>query len=307
MSDPVPSDHPSVDLAQSGRSPARVAWSAVSRLLRLSNQSGTLLLMLPTLWALALASEGRPSVGLLLIFAAGSFIMRSAGVVMNDLADRSFDRKVARTRTRPLASGAISPRTALFIILVLLAIAAALLSLLNRFTILLSPVAVLLAAVYPLSKRIVQIPQAVLGIAFGWGVIMAWAAVQNRLPLPAWLLYAATICWAVAYDSIYALQDRDDDLRIGVKSSAILFGSRTWIAVGVALTIMFILLALTGSLIGVNAAFYGVLIALAGFLSQQVWRLRTPVSSAHAFSLFKQHVWVGWAILAGIWLGLLEF
>src|SRR5262245_39837668 len=135
MSDPVPSDHPSVDLAQSGRSPDRVAWSAVSRLLRLSNQSGTLLLMLPTLWALALASEGRPSVGLLLIFAAGSFIMRSAGVVMNDLADRSFDRRVARTRTRPLASGAISPRTALFIILVLLVIAAALLSLLNRFTI----------------------------------------------------------------------------------------------------------------------------------------------------------------------------
>jgi len=293
------------DLTEAGRTPDRLAWPALSALLRLSNQSGTLLLMLPTLWALVLASHGRPAVSLLLVFVFGSFLMRSAGVVMNDLADRSYDRRVARTRTRPLASGIISVPAALAIIAVLVTMAVGLLAFVNRFTVVLSPVAVLLAAVYPFSKRIMQIPQVVLGLTFGWGVIMAWAAVHNRLDLPAWLLYAAAICWAVAYDSIYALQDREDDIRVGVKSSAVLFGPRTWIAVGVSLTLMLILLGWTGRLVGMNAGFYGVLVALAGFLSRQVWELRRLISAAQAFALFKQHVWVGWAILAGIWIGFL--
>jgi 4-hydroxybenzoate polyprenyltransferase len=297
---PIPTE-----LTEASRLTDRPVWSAVSALIRLPNQSGTLLLMLPTLWALVLASRGRPSVGLLLVFTLGSFLMRSAGVVMNDLADRSFDRRVVRTRTRPLASGIISVPAALTIITVLLTIAVGLLAFVNRFTMVLSPVAVLLAAVYPFSKRIMQIPQVVLGLTFGWGVIMAWSAVRNQLDLPAWLLYAAAICWAVAYDSIYALQDREDDIRVGVKSSAVLFGPRTWIAIGVSLTLMLILLGLTGRLVGMNAGFYGVLVALAGFLSRQVWTLRGPISAAQAFALFKQHVWVGWAILAGIWIGFL--
>ena len=303
MSDHSPTGRPATELIAGIPPSDRTTWSTFGRLIRLSNQSGTLLLMLPTLWALMLASRGRPSIGLLIIFASGSFIMRSAGVIMNDLADRSFDRQVARTRARPLASGEIRPPAAFAILVALLIGAAGLLVFLNPFTILLSPVAVMLAVVYPLSKRIIHIPQAVLGITFGWGVVMAWASVENRLSLPAWLLYGATICWAFAYDSIYAMQDQEDDRRVGIKSSAVLFGSRTWIAVAVALTIMMVLLGLAGWMVNVNGGFYGALIAVAGFLSQQISTLRGSLSAMEAFTMFKQHVWVGWAILGGVWLG----
>jgi 4-hydroxybenzoate polyprenyltransferase len=135
--------------------------------------------------------------------------------------------------------------------------------------------------------------------------MMAWAATTSHVPLPAWLLYASTICWSIAYDTIYALQDREDDLRIGVRSSAILFGAYTWLAVACCLTLMFVLLALTGWYYGLNAGFYGMLAAIAGFLTQQVLAVRKPVSPAQAFRLFRQHVWVGWSILAGIWIGFL--
>ena len=280
-------------------------WTSLARLIRLPNQSGTLLLMLPTLWALVFASHGRPSLTLLLIFAAGSFLMRSAGVVMNDLADRSFDRRVERTRTRPLTSGAVTVRQALLTMTILLIMAGGLLLLLNSSAVALSPVAVLLAAIYPFSKRVLALPQAILGIAFGWGVIMAWAAVTQSVPLPAWLLYGATICWAVAYDTIYALQDREDDFRIGVRSSAILFGSYAWVAVGGCLMLMLLLLGLTGWLHGLNAGFYGMLAAIAGFFMQQVLALRKALSPTQAFRFFKQHVWVGWSILVGIWIGFL--
>lgn len=280
-------------------------WSELARLIRLPNQSGTLLLMLPTLWALTFASQGRPPLALMLIFAAGSFVMRSAGVVMNDLADRSFDRRVERTRTRPLASGAVTVQQACLTLVVLLIIAACLLLLLNPLAIVLSPIAVLLAAIYPFSKRALPLPQAVLGITFGWGVMMAWAATTSEVPLPAWLLYTATICWAIAYDTIYALQDRKDDLRIGVRSSAILFGSSAWMAVACCLTLMVVLLGATGWYYGLNAGFYGMLAAIGGFLTQQVLAIRKPISPALAFRLFKQHVWVGWSILAGIWIGFL--
>lgn len=276
---------------------------SLARLIRLPNQSGTLLLMLPTLWALMLASDGHPSITLVLIFAIGSFVMRSAGVVMNDLADQSFDRLVTRTRTRPLVSGTVTVRQALLTIGILLMIAAALLLLLDPFTMALSPIAILLAAIYPFAKRTVPLPQAVLGMAFGWGVIMAWAAATHTVPLPAWLVYAATICWAIAYDTIYALQDRDDDLRIGIRSSAILFGSYAWLGVGTCLTLMLFLLGLTGWLNGLNAGFYGALAAIGGFLTQQVVAVRNGISPTQAWGLFRQHVWVGWSILAGIWLG----
>jgi 4-hydroxybenzoate polyprenyltransferase len=302
-----PSAHSSLPTAQSGTSADENSsrWAPIAKLIRLPNQSGTLLLMLPTLWALVFASQGRPSLTLLLVFAGGSFAMRSAGVVMNDLADRSFDRRVERTRTRPLASGAVSVRQAFMAIAVLLVIAAGLLALLNPLAISLSPIAVLFAAVYPFSKRVLSLPQAMLGLAFGWGVIMAWAAVTASVPWPAWLLYAATICWAIAYDTIYALQDRADDLRIGVKSSAILFGSYTWLAVGGFLAVMLLLLGFVGWLRGLNAGFYGALATLAGFLAQQIFALRHDIPPTRAFHLFRQHVWVGWVILAGIWLGFL--
>ncbi|TLY40783.1 MAG: 4-hydroxybenzoate octaprenyltransferase [Nitrospirae bacterium] len=280
-------------------------WSTLARLIRLSNQSGTLLLMLPTLWALLLASRGTPDWSLLAVFAAGSFLMRSAGVVLNDLADRSFDRLVERTRTRPLASGVLGVPAALGTATVLMVAAAGLLSFTNELTILLSPVALLLATIYPFSKRFVHLPQAVLGFAFGWGVVMAWAAARNRLEIPVWLLYAGSIFWAVAYDTIYALQDREDDARIGVKSSALLFGARTWIAVGVSMGGMLIMLGLTGWIVSLGPGFYAMLAVVGGFFTRQVWTLRGSVSPARAFSMFRQHVWVGWAILAGIWVGFL--
>lgn len=278
--------------------------TALIQLIRLPNQSGTWLLMLPTLWALLLASNGRPAPRLLVIFALGAFLMRSAGVVLNDLADRSFDRQVERTRHRPLASGALSVPAAVSTAVALTGLAAGLLVFLNPLARWLSPGAFILAAVYPLSKRVLHVPQVILGMAFGWGVLMAWAAVRDRLDLEVWLLYAATVLWAVAYDTIYALQDREDDRRIGVRSSALLFGSWTWLAVGTAAGGMLLLLALCGWRAGLGGAFYAVLAGIAGFLGQQVWRLRDPeVPPALAFAMFKQHIWVGWAVLGGIWAG----
>ncbi len=277
--------------------------SAVAALIRLPNQSGTWLLLLPCLWALVLASDGKPRLSLLLIFTAGAFLMRSAGVVFNDMADRDIDQQVARTRSRPLASGRLSMMAALVTAGILVLLAAGLLTLLNTYTLLLSPIALLLAAIYPLAKRFLHIPQAILGIAFGWGIIMAWAAVRNAVDTPAWVLYMATICWTVAYDTIYALQDREDDARIGVRSAAIFFGSRTWLAVGIALGGMIVLLGLVGWLMDLGVVFYGMLAAVGGFFSQQVLRLRGDVSPGLAFTMFRQHIWAGAAILAGIWAG----
>jgi 4-hydroxybenzoate polyprenyltransferase len=281
----------------------RLTWSNLSRLIRLPSQTGTWLLMLPTLWALVLSSKGLPPWRLLLIFMLGSFVMRSAGVVLNDLADRSFDRCVARTRQRPLASGELQPRHALVVLAVLLTLAALLVLQLNVLTIMLSPGAVLLAALYPLAKRVMHLPQAVLGIAFGWGTIMAWTASRGTIESGAWLTFAATVCWAIAYDTIYALQDMDDDRRVGVKSSALYFGSGTWLAVGIASTMMLFLLGTAAGTVGIGGIAYGVLTVVGIFLAKQVNELRTPVSPARAFELFHQHAWVGTAILGGLILG----
>jgi 4-hydroxybenzoate polyprenyltransferase len=222
---------------------------------------------------------------------------------MNDLADQSFDRQVTRTKSRPLASGALRPFQALLLLGTFLILAIGLLSFLNPLTMWLSPIALGLAAFYPFTKRFFHIPQFFLGLAFGWGAVMAWAATRNQLDLSVCFLFAATTCWALAYDTIYALQDRADDIQVGVKSSAILFGSHLWLVVGIIELIMIVFLALAGWLEHLNLAFYGGLAGLAGFLSQQVWRLRSAVSPEAAFSMFQQHVGVGLVILAGIWLG----
>jgi 4-hydroxybenzoate polyprenyltransferase len=283
----------------------RLTWSTVSRLIRLPSQTGTWLLMLPTLWALVLSSKGIPSWPLLLMFMLGSFVMRSAGVVLNDLADRSFDRHVTRTQRRPLASGDMSPRQALVVLAVLLSLALLLVLQLNTLTVLLSPVALVLAALYPFAKRVVHLPQAVLGVAFGWGTIMAWSASQGRIDGAAWLTFAATICWALAYDTIYALQDREDDLRIGVKSSALFFGARTWLAVGAAGAVMLLLLAIAARMVGIGGLAYVVLAAVGVWFAKQVSEIRNPVSPARAFELFREHAWIGTAILGGFVLGFL--
>lgn len=286
-------------------SPPRRRWPPLFQLIRLPEQTGTLLLLLPSLWSLVLASGGRPAPTLLLVFIAGAFLMRSAGVVANDLADRSFDRQVARTKQRPLAAGTVSPAAAVTTLAVLLALAGGLLYFVNRLTLLLSPAAFLLALLYPYAKRILHIPQAVLGMAFGWGTVMAWAAARGRLDAPAWLLFGATVCWAVGYDTIYAMQDREDDARIGVKSAAVFFGPWAWMAVAAALAAMLLLLGWAGWLAGVHAFFYLVLAWAAGLMTGQVRRLRAGASPALALALFRQHVLIGAAILGGLWAGML--
>lgn len=283
----------------------RLTWSNISRLIRLPNQTGTWLLLLPTLWALVLAARGLPLWHLVVIFTLGSFLMRSAGVVLNDLADRSFDRHVARTQRRPLASGELTPIHALMVVTILLSLAATLVSLLNVQTILLSPIALLLAALYPFAKRIIHIPQAMLGIAFGWGTIMAWTASRGTIEAPAWFIFAATICWAIGYDTIYALQDQQDDRRIGVKSSALFFGSYTWLAVGIALAVMLILLGIAGWIAEIGWIFYGVLAAVGLYGVKQVVELKSPVEPARALGMFHEHVWLGSAILIGLIAGFL--
>ena len=279
---------------------AGVPWSAFSRLIRLRNQTGTCLLLLPTLWALVLASHGRPPLHLLAIFLAGSFLMRSAGVILNDLADQSFDRQITRTKSRPLASGELPRRHAFALLGLLLVMAGGLVLLLNPFVLWLAPIALLLAALYPLSKRWIHIPQAMLGLAFGWGTVMAWAAVQGQLAAPVWCLFGATVAWALAYDTIYAIQDREDDQRIGVKSAALFFGSSLRHAVGAAFGIMLLLLGTAGWLAQIGWAYYGTLLVVGMFFAVQVGQLRRSIDPPQAFDMFRAHAWVGVAILAGL-------
>jgi 4-hydroxybenzoate polyprenyltransferase len=259
-----------------------------------------MLLMWPTLWSLVLASRGLPPWRLIVIFAAGSFLMRSAGVVLNDLADRSFDRRVSRTQKRPLASGELAASHAAGVVAVLLAVAALLVLQLNSLALALSPVAVLLAGLYPFAKRVILIPQAVLGIAFGWGAVMAWAAVRGTIELPAWMIFLATVFWAIGYDTVYALQDMEDDRRIGIKSSALFFGPSTWLAVGGSLTGMLLLLGIAGGLAEIRLPFYGVLATVGLLCAKQILEIRQPVPPSRAFRLFHQHVWFGAAILLGL-------
>jgi 4-hydroxybenzoate polyprenyltransferase len=280
-------------------------WSALADLIRLRNQTGSFLLLFPTLWALVLAGEGHPPLPLVAIFTTGVFVMRSAGVAINDWWDRDLDRLVQRTRERPLASGRMQPYAALGVFGVLVATAAGLVSLLNPLAIMLAPIALLLAVLYPLAKRVMPLPQAVLGIAFGWGTVMAWSAVRNEVGWPALGLFAATVCWAIGYDTIYALQDLEDDQRIGVRSSAIFFGNRCWIAVGGALLAMAAILALVGAATHLAPSFYLSLVLAMGFFVAQARQVRRGVSQAQAFALFKQHIGIGALILAGIWSGVL--
>jgi len=277
---------------------------AFANLIRLFNQTGTLLLLCPTLWSLFLASQGWPDPKLLFIFIFGSFLMRSAGVIMNDLADQSFDRQVQRTQHRPLASGQLSSLQAVVFLALLLGLAAGLLWFLNPLTLLLSPIALLLAGVYPFCKRFVHIPQLMLGVAFGWGGVMAWAAVRNDLELSTWMLFAATVCWAMVYDTIYAIQDKEDDLKIGVKSSAILFGSFTWLGVGLAGLFMLGCLSMVAKINHLDFEYSLALMAVAAILGYQVLLLRSEISGEQAFTLFKQHSWIGVLILGGIFMGL---
>ena len=270
-----------------------------ARLMRLDRPIGILLLLWPTLWALWIAGQGHPDPLVLAVFLMGAFLMRSAGCVINDFADRHFDPHVARTRDRPIAAGRVSPREALILFAVLCLAAFGLVLLMNRLTILLSVVAVVLAAVYPFTKRVTHLPQVVLGAAFGWAIPMAFAAQAGELPRVAWLLFVVNILWSVAYDTLYAMVDREDDLKIGVKSTAILFGEADRLVVAVLQLLVLLGLSLVGSLAGLGG-FYAIGLLVAALLAlyqQYLIRGRDP---KRCFEAFLNNNWFGAAVFAGI-------
>lgn len=268
-------------------------------LMRFHRPIGILLLLWPTLWALWIAGEGRPNAKVVTIFVLGVILMRAAGCVINDYADRHFDPHVSRTRDRPIASGKIRPVEALILFGLICLVAFALVLQLNLLTIALSLVAVILAASYPFMKRFTHLPQAYLGLAFGWAVPMAFAAQTGTIPETAWWLLLATVLWAIAYDTMYAMVDREDDLRIGVKSTAILFGGRDRLIIaGVQIT-MFICLAWAGYQEGLNG-WYGLgLLAAAGLALYQQTLIHDR-SPERCFKAFLNNNWVGAAIFLGI-------
>ncbi|WP_313487566.1 4-hydroxybenzoate octaprenyltransferase [Pseudescherichia sp.] len=272
---------------------------AYHRLMRTDKPIGALLLLWPTLWALWVATPGVPPLGILVVFIAGVWLMRAAGCVVNDYADRKFDGHVKRTANRPLPSGAVSEKEArnLFIVLVLLAFVLVLT--LNLMTILLSVAALALAWTYPFMKRYTHLPQVVLGAAFGWSIPMAFAAVSESVPLSCWLMFFANILWAVAYDTLYAMVDRDDDVKIGIKSTAILFGRHDKLIVGILQILVLVLMAAVGWLNGLGWPFYAS-IAVAGALF--VWQQKMIVHRDRdaCFKAFLNNNYVGLALFVGL-------
>jgi 4-hydroxybenzoate polyprenyltransferase len=274
------------------------------KLMRLDKPIGILLLLWPTLWALWLADRGVPDWTVLLIFILGTVLMRSAGCVINDYADRDFDPHVARTKERPLAMKRISTTEALILAAILALIAFALVLKLNRLTILLSFGALFVAISYPFTKRFFVLPQAYLGIAFSFGIPMAYAAQLNVVPWPAWVLVIANIFWTVAYDTEYAMVDRADDQRIGIRTAAILFGRLDVIAVMSFHAVFLSILAALGWYLQLLWPFYVALAAGAALIAQQ-YRLIREREPARCFRAFLDNNWVGAVIFAGIVFALL--
>jgi len=273
--------------------------SAYIRLMRVDKPIGTLLLLWPTLWALWLAGMTVPPLNVLLVFTLGVFSMRAAGCVVNDYADRKIDGHVKRTRGRPLPSGAVSGKEAKILFVGLVLVSFLLVLTMNSMTIWLSLGGLLLACLYPFMKRYTHLPQVVLGAAFGWAIPMGWAAVSESLPLTCWLLFLANICWTVAYDTQYAMVDRDDDLKIGVKSTAILFGRQDKLIVGLLQLATLLLLALTGWMSGLGGIFYwGLLLAAVLFIHQQ--KLISKRERDKCFQAFLNNNYVGMIVFAGI-------
>ena len=272
---------------------------AYERLIRLDKPIGALLLLWPTLWAVWLASGGAVRAEILVVFVAGTLLMRSAGCAINDYADRAIDPHVERTRRRPLAAGEIAPREALAVGAVLALAAFGLVLFLNSLAVALSFAALAIAAGYPYAKRFIALPQAWLGVAFGFGIPMAYAAIQARLPLECWLLFAANLFFVFAYDTEYAMVARDDDLRLGVRSSAITLGRWDVAAVMASYVAMLVLLAALG--IGLSLAWpYFAGLAAAGALAAYHWFLIRGRSREGCFRAFRHNNWIGAAVFAGL-------
>ena len=278
--------------------------SALIRLMRADKPIGTFLLLWPTLWALWIAGEGLPQARYVLIFTLGVFVMRAAGCVINDYADRDFDGDVARTKLRPLATGELKARHAIILFVALLGVALLLVLQLNRLSLYIAITAVGVATLYPFTKRFTYLPQFVLGIAFSMGIPMAFAAQQNHIPVVAWQLLIANLLWVVAYDTIYAMVDKEDDLKVGIKSTAILFGRydrQIVFLFGLASVMM---LAYIGSQLNLNHYYYGGLsLAFVNLLFQQ-WLIKEQDTSRQ-FQAFLSNNWFGVLVFSGLLLNYL--
>jgi 4-hydroxybenzoate polyprenyltransferase len=277
----------------------RQRLDAYERLMRLDKPIGTLLLLWPTMWAVWIAAEGAPSLFIVWIFALGTLLMRSAGVVMNDYADRHFDPHVERTKNRPLAAGIVSEREALLLASVITLCAFLLILPLHRLVWALSVVALFLAATYPFTKRFLAVPQAYLGIAFGFGIPMAFAAQLYTVPPLAWIMLVANIFWAIGYDTCYAMVDRNDDLKIGIRTSAITFGRFEVAAVMGCYAATLAILAWVGAQAGRGIYFHAGLAVAGGMMLRHYYWIRGRSREA-CFRAFMDNNWVGAAIFAGL-------
>ena len=281
----------------------RTKYVLYAQLIRLDKPIGWLLLLWPTLWALWLANEGIPSLHLLVVFIAGVFLTRSAGAAVNDLADRDFDAFVERTKERPLATGKVSVKEARAVIAVLTLCAFLLVLTTNLLTVLLSIFAVCVTLLYPFMKRYTYLPQVFLGFAFSWGIPMAYAASTNTVPAMAWLIFAANMLWVLIFDTIYAMVDREDDLRVGLKSTAILLDDADRLIIGIIQVMFIAALYSIGHQSGLGTAYHVALLLAAALLAYQQYLIydRTP---GKCFKAFLNNNWVGLIIFSGIALSL---
>ncbi|MDG1389040.1 MAG: 4-hydroxybenzoate octaprenyltransferase [Halioglobus sp.] len=278
---------------------AQPKFQALLQLIRFDKPIGTLLLLWPTLWALWIAADGMPDWDLLIIFTLGTFLMRSAGCVINDLADRHWDGDVGRTSQRPLVTGAVSATEARLLFIGLLAAAFVLVLFTNPLTVKLSFIAVALASTYPFMKRYTNLPQVVLGAAFSWSIPMAFAAQTGELPANLWLLYLANLLWTMAYDTKYAMVDREDDLTVGIKSTAILFGQHDRLIIGLLQTTFLILMMIAGDRFSLHMPYYAALVGAAALCVYHQYLIRERERDA-CFKAFLHNNWVGAVIFAGL-------
>lgn len=271
------------------------------RLMRFDKPIGILLLLWPTLWALWLAADGLPSFKILTVFIVGVVVMRAAGCVVNDIADRNIDKHVQRTQLRPLTTGVVGTVEAIMLFGILCLFALGFVMLLNRFVLELAIVGVILIVIYPFLKRVTHFPQFWLGLTFSWSIPMVFMAEQGSMPVIAWLLFFTAVCWVIAYDTQYAMVDREDDLKVGVKSTAIFFGRYDRLMIALLQGMMLLLFSILGKYLKLNYWFYlGLLTAFLLMIYQQVLICyRKPVN---CFSAFRNNNWVGLVIFLGIFL-----
>jgi 4-hydroxybenzoate polyprenyltransferase len=282
-------------------------WQLIVRLLRWDKPAGRLILMIPALWAVFLAAQGKPPLPLVGVIVLGTLATSAAGCVVNDLWDRNIDPKVQRTRDRPLAARALSIRLGLVIALVSFICAWVLALYLNPLSFWLCVAAVPFIVFYPLAKRVFPVPQLVLSIAWGFGVLISWSAVTGNLQSATWLLWGATVLWTLGFDTVYAMADREDDRRIGVRSSALFFGDRAAAAVGGFFAGTALLMAGVGVTLQLGVAFWiSLMLAIAAW-TWHYWDLRPKKPHASVYSrVFRQNVWVGFVLLIGMVLGCLS-